>query len=358
MQLLMALLSVLPAFLDSAPTGTTAFRMQSGSLSWVTDLDYHPDHGLVVLDGLEHRLHLWDTNGKYLKSFGKQGEGPGEFQRPARVFSTDTTLYLLTYQRRIYQYDRNGVHQKTLNVHSAPFDIQSMGVTKDGVIILSGRHYDFKTNRSKMMFGRLNKDGTYRDTIKEFADIGILKVNSPNGFDADIIAYAPQTGIQADPDGTLYIGYGSTPEITRLDANGAPGETFQFPLRTAPPSDEERKRFEELSFYVGAGRYAKLSDFKSISVKWKHNKGYFTDFALRSPDQVVFNLTPMGQIPLALATGHHWGWLTRTGTNAKTANKKSYTYTEDNILFLKRGRTFMTHQFTDENLEVRIIDNI
>lgn len=338
------------------PPASLSFRLDKTTLSWVTDLDYHPARGLVALDGLEHRLHLWDKDGNHLISFGSQGEGPGEFQRPARIFATADTIYLFTYQRRIYEYDRQGNHLKTLNVHGTPFDIQSMGVTQNGTIILGGRHYDQATNTSKMMFGRLGTDGVFHDSIAEFADIGVLKVKSPNGLNADIIAYAPQTCIQADHSGTLYIGYGSAPEIHRLKADGSRDATFSYPLRTGPPTEDERNRFENLEFFVGRGRYAKLRDFKGITVMWDRDKGYYSDFTLSDPEQVVFNLTPMGQVPFALANGHYWGWLSKAEHDGqKAATKQLYDYSEDNILFLKRGYRFLTYQQRDENLEIRLI---
>lgn len=356
---LICFLAIWSADQTMVPPASVSFRLEKTTLSWVTDIDYHPARGLVALDGLEHRLHLWDKDGNHLISFGSQGNGPGEFQRPARIFATAKTVYLFTYQRRIYAFDRQGKHLKTLNVHGTPFDIQSLGVTQDGTIILGGRHYDPNTNQSKMMFGRLKDDGGFRDIIAEFADIGVLKVKSPNGLNADIIAYAPQTSIQADHDGRLYIGYGSVPEIHRLKADGSRDETYRYPLRTGPPTEDERKRFEKLEFFVGGGRYAKLRDFKGIHVEWDRDKGYYSDFTLSDPDQVVFNLTPMGQVPFALANGHYWGWLTKARhDDQKPTGKRLYDYSEDNILFLKRGYQFLTYQQENENLEIRLVKNL
>jgi hypothetical protein len=45
----------------------------------VDDIAVGPDGRTYVLDSRSFRIHVWSADGDYLTSFGKQGQGPGEF---------------------------------------------------------------------------------------------------------------------------------------------------------------------------------------------------------------------------------------------------------------------------------------
>lgn len=53
-----------------------------GRINWVSP---GGDGGILVLDGQTHRVHVFDSAGKALRSFGGEGDGPGEFRAPAAV---------------------------------------------------------------------------------------------------------------------------------------------------------------------------------------------------------------------------------------------------------------------------------
>lgn len=53
-----------------------------GRINWVTP---GPNGGMLVLDGQSHLVHVFDSVGQRLRSFGGEGDGPGEFRGPAAV---------------------------------------------------------------------------------------------------------------------------------------------------------------------------------------------------------------------------------------------------------------------------------
>jgi len=60
------------------PDGPQAF----GRINWVAP---GPDDGMVVLDAQGHTVHVFDSGGAEVTRFGGEGQGPGEFARPATV---------------------------------------------------------------------------------------------------------------------------------------------------------------------------------------------------------------------------------------------------------------------------------
>ncbi len=57
-----------------------------GRINWVAP---GPDGGMLVLDAQTHLVHVFDSTGRQVRRFGGEGEGPGEFRRPASVTALD-----------------------------------------------------------------------------------------------------------------------------------------------------------------------------------------------------------------------------------------------------------------------------
>ena len=55
-----------------------------GRINWVAP---GPAGGMLVLDAQAHLVHVFDSAGKPVRSFGGEGDGPGEFRRPAAATS-------------------------------------------------------------------------------------------------------------------------------------------------------------------------------------------------------------------------------------------------------------------------------
>jgi hypothetical protein len=53
-----------------------------GRINWVAP---GPDDGMLVLDAQSHLVHVFDSVGRPVGRFGGEGDGPGEFRRPAAI---------------------------------------------------------------------------------------------------------------------------------------------------------------------------------------------------------------------------------------------------------------------------------
>lgn len=60
-----------------------------------SDLAVDAEGNIYVLDAGNHRIQKFDPEGKYLESFGRQGQGPGEFQFPLSLaIDTEGRMYI------------------------------------------------------------------------------------------------------------------------------------------------------------------------------------------------------------------------------------------------------------------------
>ena len=71
---------------------------------------------LYVLDGGGNRVVVFDRTGKYVRQFGKQGGGPGEFQAPfGMTVLSDGSVAVADLAARTYSlFGANGRYQRSV----------------------------------------------------------------------------------------------------------------------------------------------------------------------------------------------------------------------------------------------------
>jgi sugar lactone lactonase YvrE len=86
------------------------------------DIAFDSNDNIYILDSGNHRIQKFDADGKYLATFGRQGEGPGEFQYPISLnIDTEGYLYISDPQnQRIQILKPNGAEFTTIPMHENP----------------------------------------------------------------------------------------------------------------------------------------------------------------------------------------------------------------------------------------------
>jgi len=101
----------------------------------VQDVAELPDSGVVLVNGGTSELRLYDTQGRYLRTLGVQGEGPGEFTALTNVIPRGDTLY--AYDRmsgRLTLFLQSGsfVRDVSLRTHAGMSPPTLAGLLGDG----------------------------------------------------------------------------------------------------------------------------------------------------------------------------------------------------------------------------------
>jgi hypothetical protein len=79
-----------------------------------------------VVDGLAHQIHVLDSTGHHLRSFGREGRGPGEFLGPTLVAANEAQVFVAEISRpAISVFDAAGTFVRHLR---APGDCTTGGV--------------------------------------------------------------------------------------------------------------------------------------------------------------------------------------------------------------------------------------
>ncbi|MBL7084321.1 MAG: 6-bladed beta-propeller [Candidatus Aminicenantes bacterium] len=76
----------------------------------VGDIQVDEGGNIYVLDSRNHRLQVFDKNGNYLRTIGKKGQGPGEFNVPTHLQLDDETgnIFVTDRSRTIVIFEKEG----------------------------------------------------------------------------------------------------------------------------------------------------------------------------------------------------------------------------------------------------------
>lgn len=76
---------------------------EPGLFTWPRGVAVGPDNTIIVADSSNHRVQVFDANGKFLKEFGQYGNGEGEFDCLAGVAVNRIGQYIIAdrYNHRI-----------------------------------------------------------------------------------------------------------------------------------------------------------------------------------------------------------------------------------------------------------------
>ncbi|CAH0555388.1 unnamed protein product [Brassicogethes aeneus] len=83
---------------------------EAGCFTWPRGVAVGPDNSIVVADSSNHRVQVFDNNGRFLKEFGQYGNGEGEFDCLAGVAVNRIGQYIIAdrYNHRIQVFDPSG----------------------------------------------------------------------------------------------------------------------------------------------------------------------------------------------------------------------------------------------------------
>jgi hypothetical protein len=105
----------------------------------ISDIEVNPGGDIFTLDSKLLKVSKFSKDGNFLLSFGKGGQGPGEFQSPSAIaLDNDNRIYVLDLMR-IMLFDEKGAFISSFSIDFMGIDI-AMG--HDGTLIVLGPRDD------------------------------------------------------------------------------------------------------------------------------------------------------------------------------------------------------------------------
>jgi hypothetical protein len=170
---------------------------------------------LYLLDNYRNKIYVTDTKGKFVRTIGGKGDGPGEFQNPRDFFiSKSDTIYVLNCgTNRIESFDLEGNKIESIILKNVPFEFSIPGAIlyEDGTFYIGGRF--------NHLIATFDCDGNYIDTI--------LKRKKPLKFPGSHTVFEPQLTFTPNFENIIIFDFFNG-IFGRLDKNGEVLGGFSF----------------------------------------------------------------------------------------------------------------------------------
>jgi hypothetical protein len=186
------------------------------------------DGRVVAINGADVRY--FSASGAHLRTTGRQGDGPGEFQRPRLLLALPGDSVLVVDGRRASVLDPEGSFARDFVLGGTGGSVTTIGRLADGSFIatagaLGGGDLANGFQRPDVMLVGLTLDGAVRDTIVTVPGTeGVLRMQSSGGEITSITVMRPpfirRTVYAAAGDG-LVVATQETPEVRMFGGDGA-----------------------------------------------------------------------------------------------------------------------------------------
>lgn len=176
---------------ETGIAGTT-----EGALSSPRNVEVGPDGLVYVADSGNHRIQVFDADGRFVRGWGSFGSEPGQFNEPWGLAVDDEFVYVAdTWNHRIQKFTLTGELAGVYGTSGAPsaedpggglglfFGPRDIALLNDGTLLIT----DTGNHRLQLM----DRDGNFIRAIGSFG-------NQPLQFNEPV-------GLAVAPDGSVYV---------------------------------------------------------------------------------------------------------------------------------------------------------
>jgi len=178
-----------------------------------TGLDVLPDGTVFVIDSKDSRVKVFDAAGKFLRAFGRKGQGPGEMNQPTGILVTPDQEILIEdiLNRRLAVFAPDGTFRRHVSTAKA---LGISGIQMDGRGLIVARSMGLAEG-GKMALEVKTYDAEFNPKVKLASfEMQVSTQVKVNPFQAMNLLYA------LGRDGLLYLGSAKTYEIRVVSAEG------------------------------------------------------------------------------------------------------------------------------------------
>jgi hypothetical protein len=216
------------------------------------------DGTIVVANGGTHELRFYDREGRFLRSAGREGEGPGEFRGVGRVAQVGDSIVAYDWGlSRISVFDSSGQHVRSARVKwQSEGSAEALGVFGDGRWLFSTGFSFVPSEVSKVVrdtsdYVILSREGEFEHWIGRFPRVEFFVMSTAQQGRASSRVFG-RTTFHAVSERHAYIGATDRYEIFRYTSEGELDQIVRKEHEPLAVTDEDvaerkRERLEEAS---------------------------------------------------------------------------------------------------------------
>jgi hypothetical protein len=204
-----------------------------------------PDGYYYVMDQGNSRIAVFGPDGEFVRSFGRAGEGPGEFQSPMLQSIDEKGVILYDSRaRRVIHFNLGGELLGTCSYQKASGTTVRMTLDGDHLVLLSIQ-FERRPDRSQDTWYLMTVVTTAGDTVgsvtsgRSFQPASIRVEGSR--FISPQLHYGPMPILTHQPGFGILAEDGSKPEFTLHDLHGQPLKKFRMEMEARPVTEADRE---------------------------------------------------------------------------------------------------------------------
>jgi len=212
----------------------------------ISDIDIDGTGQVYLLDSQLNEAKIYTKDGEFVRSIGREGEGPGEFRMPSAMFFTkdDKVAVMQMMPGKIVQLAKTGEPSGEYPIPQAPdggFQMIQGGDARGGNVVLYMARQKFdqaagKWSRSSFL---ASVDATGKQTATYASKENVISMASAEMNDASWDTFERRWDV--GPDGKVYAcnSYDNY-EVTVYDKSGKVEKTITREYKHVPRSAEEK----------------------------------------------------------------------------------------------------------------------
>jgi len=218
-------------------------------------LNVDDDGNIYVCDGGNRRVQKYDRSGTYVRTIGRQGQGPGEYMSPSRVFLDNFGNPCVHDFRSLLYYDKDGVFQKKVPLERS---YSRLLPGPQGTFLSSTQPSVFAEGGAKTSIIHISEIGEPIRTIAEYP------VSYNKSVKANVIHwYTNWAALSQRTFDSFYYGFSKEYKVNVADSDGS--TIFIFEKEETPQSisgeEKELTKKDGIMLFSGTGDREKATVF-------------------------------------------------------------------------------------------------
>lgn len=216
------------------------------------------DGRIAIANEGSREVRVFGPDGAHVVTFGREGDGPGEFQRPYRLWRLpgDSILVFDSSHQRFSRFDADGAFGGSATLDPLYANAPDIVSVDDGFLVA---HHDFQLAEQGMMDQELYAirhapDGAVADTLGRY-DYGQLgPAGPPELHFVSGPVFQARTAVGGEA-GVVYVGRGEEREVEVLSPDGSLTALYRWTGGSREVTEDEIAE-RERSVREGSPRFA------------------------------------------------------------------------------------------------------
>ncbi len=206
---------------------------------------------IIVSDNATQELRMFNANGQHVRTFGRRGEGPGEFWQIKRVYVRGDTVLAVDTQRgtALFTLDGKLLRQRQQPLVPGYMAEGGLGVLGDGSVIVTASGPS-TANLSRFVgtftelrgLLRISPDGRTATLLREVPTFDYYR--APNDASYSSLTFAPTLSVAVSGENVCF-GRGETYEVQCINGDGALTRILRRDVTLSPVTSAAKAQYRE-----------------------------------------------------------------------------------------------------------------